>query len=167
MGSVLSELRDIPQCVRLNTSSYMFTFSSLFRTLLPNCLLVHIRGTKSQPDEQLMLDPTSAILGGKLRFDAYNNGGEWLNSVHDVGNSLVRYSNMENSRWKPHQVGFVHAEDHYWDGGRLKAEGGKAFKSVSLGELEMDDRLRSELTKKCLMAIEQFFDRFLSKKSIK
>ena len=61
----------------------------------------------------------------------------------------------------------MHAEDHYWNGRRFKAEGGKAFKSVSLGELEMGDRLRSELTKKCLMAIEQFFDRFLSKKSIK
>ena len=42
------------------------------------------------------------------------------------------------------QVGFVHAEDHYWDGRGFKAEAGKAFKSVSLGELEMDDRLRSE-----------------------
>ena len=38
----------------------------------------------------------------------------------------------------------MHAEDHYWDGRGFKAEGGKAFKSVSLGELEMDDRLRSE-----------------------
>ena len=156
MGSVLPELRDIPQCVRPNTSCYMFTFSLLFCTLLLNCLLVHIRGTKSQPDEQLMLDPTSAILGGKLRFDAYNNGGEWLNSVHDVGNSLVRYGNMEKSHWKPHQVGFVHAEDHYWNGRRFKAEGGKAFKSVSLGELEMDDPLRSELKiYKFLMAIKQ------------
>ena len=36
----------------------------------------------------------------------------------------------------------MHAEDHYWDGRRFKTEGGKAFKSVSLGELEMDDRLR-------------------------
>ena len=98
MGSVLPELRDIPQCVRPNTSSYMFTSSLLFCTLLSNYLLAHIRGTKSQPDEQLRLDPTSAILGGKLRFDAYNNGGEWLNSVHDVGNSLVRYGNMEKSR---------------------------------------------------------------------
>ena len=97
MGSVLPELRDIPQCVRPNSSSNMFSFSLLFCTLLPNYLLVHIRGTKSQPDEQLKLDPTSAILGGKLRFDAYNNGGEWLNSVHDVGNSLVRYGNMKKS----------------------------------------------------------------------
>lgn len=42
----------------------------------------------------------------------------------------------------------MHAEDHYWNGRRFKAEGGKAFKSVSLGELEIGDRLRSELTKK-------------------
>ena len=50
----------------------------------------------------------------------------------------------------------MHAEDHYWNGRRFKAEGGKAFKSVSLGELEIDDPLRSELTKsKCLMTIKQ------------
>ena len=42
----------------------------------------------------------------------------------------------------------MHAEDHYWNGRRFKAEGGKAFKSVSLGELEIGDRLGSELTKK-------------------
>ena len=111
MGSVLPELRDIPQLVRQHTSNYIFTFilgkpqkigkiSDLVQNKI-NCLLVHIRGTKSQPDEQLMLDPTSAILGGKLRYDAYNNGGEWLNSVHDVGNSLVRSGNMKKSHWKP------------------------------------------------------------------
>ena len=53
----------------------------------------------------------------------------------------------------------MHAEDHYWDGRSFKAEGGKAFKSVSLGELEMDDCLRSELTKNK----QANFDRFLSK----
>ena len=30
------------------------------------------------------------IIGGKLNFDAYNNGGEWIDSVFDVGPDLVR-----------------------------------------------------------------------------
>ena len=41
MGSVLPELRDIPQCVRPNTSSYMFTFSLLFYTA-PCFQIVHL-----------------------------------------------------------------------------------------------------------------------------
>ena len=48
------------------------------------------RGKTALPDDQLTLEPTSSVLGGKLSFDSYNNGGEWLNSVHDVGASLVK-----------------------------------------------------------------------------
>lgn len=72
------------------------------------------------PDDQLTLEPTSSVLGGKLSFDSYNNGGEWLNSVHDVGASLA---------------GFVHAEDQYWEEDQHTG-GGKAYKSVSLGPAE-------------------------------
>ena len=166
MGSVLPELRDIPQCVRPNTSNYMFTFSLLFCTLLPNCLLVHIRGTKSQPDEQLMLDPTSAILGGKLRFDAYNNGGEWLNSVHDVGNSLVRYGNMKKSHCKP-QISF-----HRWglcmprtiigtEGASRRKEARRSSLCLSVSWKWMIICGLSSQKNKCLMDIEQLFDKFM------
>jgi len=82
----------------------------------PNSETYRSVGTTPLPDDQLTLEPTSTVLGGKLAFDSYNNGGEWLNSVHDLGASLV---------------GFVHAEDQYWEDGHL-AGGGKAFKSVSL-----------------------------------
>ena len=48
------------------------------------------RGSTPLPDDQMSLSPKTRVLGGKLDYDAYNNGGEWLNSVHDVGQSLVR-----------------------------------------------------------------------------
>ena len=51
--------------------------------------IFHHRGRTPLPDDQISLRPKSPVLGGKLNFDAYNNGGEWLNSVHDVGPNLV------------------------------------------------------------------------------
>ena len=73
------------------------------------------------------------MLGGKLSFDAYNNGGEWLNSVHDVGASLVRVlQSCACLSFTFLKVGFVHAEDQYWEQGQHTG-GGKAYKSVSLG----------------------------------
>ena len=98
------------------------------------------RGGTPLPDDQLTLEPTSSVLGGKLSFDSYNNGGEWLNSVHDVGASLVRalydsFNCVPRSSLNFLQVGFVHAEDQYWEDDQHTG-GGKAYKSVSLGPAE-------------------------------
>ena len=46
-------------------------------------------GESPLPEAQSSLAPSSLVLGGRLPWDAYNNGGEWLNSVFDVGSSLV------------------------------------------------------------------------------
>ena len=53
------------------------------------------------PDDQISLSPKSPVIGGRLNYDAYNNGGEWLNSVHDVGPNLVSVNwEFENyHRW--------------------------------------------------------------------
>ena len=47
------------------------------------------RGSTPLPDDQISLSPQYPVLGGKLNNDSYNNGGEWLYSVHDVGPNLV------------------------------------------------------------------------------
>ena len=75
------------------------------------------------------------IIGGKLNFDAYNNGGEWIDSVFDVGPDLVRKNFLAFSSFPFLQLGFVHAEDQYWEEGHFTGDG-KAFKSVSLGRSE-------------------------------
>ena len=53
--------------------------------------------------------------------DIYNNGGQWLNAVFHTGPS---YS----------LIGFVHAEDQYWDGANFNGNG-KAYKSIELGDM--------------------------------
>ena len=55
----------------------------------------------------------------------YNNGGQWLNAVFPTGSH--------------NQVtGFVHAEDHYWLPGQGFTGGGRAYKSIVLGELRLN-----------------------------
>ena len=93
MGAFLPKFRDLSQRVRKH---YMIAFGEFLMRML--CFNFHEhglmqlcnRGGTPLPDDQLTLEPTSSVLGGKLSFDSYNNGGEWLNSVHDVGASLVR-----------------------------------------------------------------------------
>ena len=51
-------------------------------------------GESPLPEVQSILAPSSPVLGGRLPWDAYNNGGEWLNSVYDVGPSLVGSKHM-------------------------------------------------------------------------
>ena len=52
--------------------------------------ILHIfSGESPLPEAQHSLAPSSPVLGGRLPWDAYNNGGEWLNSVFDLGPSLV------------------------------------------------------------------------------
>ena len=58
----------------------------------------------------------------RLEYDAYNNGGEWLNAVFPTG--LTQQL-----------TGFVHAEDQFWIDGQGFTGHGKAFKSIALGKL--------------------------------
>ena len=64
------------------------------------------------------MNPTGKVIGGRVEEDSYHNGGEWLNAVFHTGAGVT---------------GFVHAEDHYWDGEKLLSDG-KAYKSISLGK---------------------------------
>ena len=50
-------------------------------------------GESPLPEAQTRLTPISAVAGGRLPWDAYNNGGEWINSVFHLGSSLVRWMN--------------------------------------------------------------------------
>ena len=63
----------------------------------------------------------SLVFHHRLYYDAYNNGGQWLNAVFLTGH---------------HQqlTGFVHAEDHFWVPGQGWAGNGRAYKSVALGK---------------------------------
>jgi hypothetical protein len=56
-------------------------------------------GSAPYPENQTELSPTNKVFGER-GGDGWDNGGSWLNSVHNVsGNSLV---------------GFYHAEDHWY-----------------------------------------------------
>ena len=73
------------------------------------------------PEFAESLDPSTKVIGGRIEGESYHNGGEWLNAVFNTGAGVT---------------GFVHAEDHYWDGNNLSTDG-KAYKSISLGKLQL------------------------------
>jgi len=85
----------------------------------PNSYSYRSRGDVALPDLQSTLEPNTPILGGKLYYDAYNNGGEWLDAV---------FPTSENEL-----AGFIHAEDQFWDDSTGSHQGGgRAYKSISL-----------------------------------
>ena len=66
-------------------------------------------GESPLPEAQTRLTPISAVAGGRLPWDAYNNGGEWINSVFHLGSSLVRW--MSGGR----RVNFLGSSDLFWN----------------------------------------------------
>jgi len=58
-------------------------------------------GTSPLPEHSSHLHPATPVTGGELDYDAYDNGGQWLNAVFPTGPDH-------------HLAGFVHAEDHFW-----------------------------------------------------
>ena len=89
-------------------------------TFYPNDESYRSRGQHTPlPEFAVALDPTVKVIGGRVQEDSYHNGREWLNAVFNTGAGVT---------------GFVHAEDHYWDGSSWNGNG-KAYKSVSLGKI--------------------------------
>ena len=90
-------------------------------TFYPNFKSSRTRGYLPFPDWAEELDPKDTVVGGnRVEEDVYDNGGDWLMSVHHTG---------------PEQslIGFIHAEDHFWDN-EEGFPGHIAYKSIALGK---------------------------------
>ena len=70
-------------------------------------------GLSSLPDDVTQkLTPNNSVIGNpepgkRTPKDVYDNGGDWLFGVHQVGN------NTDNKTG--YLIGFVHGEDHFYD----------------------------------------------------
>ncbi|RXJ74442.1 hypothetical protein CS022_02225 [Veronia nyctiphanis] len=79
------------------------TQSNKMLNFIPGSKSYRTTGSGGLPENQTSLSPTDHVVGGKYpeTQETYNDGGEWLMSVFDVGNGDGRL------------IGFGHAEDHY------------------------------------------------------
>ena len=57
-------------------------------------------GSTQFVEDQIALQPSNAVFGGRGNYDSYDNGGSWLMSVFREQNSDF--------------IGFFHAEDHWY-----------------------------------------------------
>ena len=93
-------------------------------TFYPNSASYRALGPLPLPELSQSLQPRHGVIGGHLDYDVYHNGGEWLDSVFQT--------DLERGL-----TGLVHAEDHYWVEGEGLTGHGKAYKSISLGQLSL------------------------------